>query len=117
LSDLSLSEIKKQWHGTFKAYVIGFTASLLLTSISFFITATQVVSGNALLYTLVGLAIVQAILQLIFFLHLGQEDKPRWESVIFSFMVLILLIISLGSLWIMNDLNSRMMTHNMEMTP
>lgn len=115
MSDLSLNEIKKQWHGTFKAYAIGFTLSLLLTSISFYLTATHSLSGNALLYTLVGLAITQAIIQLIFFLHLGQEDKPRWETLIFSFMVLILLIIALGSLWIMNDLNSRMMSPNMEM--
>ena len=40
---------------------------------------------------------------------MGQEAKPRWETLIFCFMVLILLIIVIGSLWIMNDLNERVM--------
>jgi cytochrome o ubiquinol oxidase operon protein cyoD len=53
--------------------------------------------------------------QLRFFLHLGQEAKPRWETMIFYFMVLVLLIIALGSLWIMHDLEERVMS-NMEMT-
>jgi cytochrome o ubiquinol oxidase operon protein cyoD len=29
-------------------------------------------------------------------MHLGQEAKPRWESVVFYFMVLVLLIVALG---------------------
>ena len=34
--DLTLIEMKKEWHGTLKSYAIGFIASLILTSISFF---------------------------------------------------------------------------------
>lgn len=107
--ELSLKEIQKEWHGTYKAYAIGFVLSLLLTLTSFSLVIFKVLSGYALIYSVVALALVQAIVQLIFFLHLGQEPKPRWESVIFAFMVTILLIIVIGTLWVMNDLNNRMM--------
>jgi cytochrome o ubiquinol oxidase operon protein cyoD len=107
--DLSLQEIKKEWHGSLKSYAIGFIISFLLTSASFLIVVFNVLSGKNLVFTLVYLALVQAFVQLRFFLHLGQEAKPRWETMIFFFMFVILLIIVGGSLWIMQDLNDRMM--------
>lgn len=108
--DLSFTETKKEWHGTFKSYAIGFIASLLLTSASFFLVLFKSLSGNLLVYSLIALAIAQAIVQLIFFLHVGQEDKPKWETLLFGFTVIVLLIIIIGSLWIMNDLNERTMS-------
>lgn len=109
--ELSLEEIKKEWHGTLRSYVIGFTISLLLTGLSFFIVVSRVLSGLPLIYTLSGLALAQAICQLLLFLHVGQEAKPRWETVVFGFMVMVLLIIVIGSLWIMSDLNDRVMSN------
>lgn len=109
--ELSLRQTQKEWHGSFKSYFIGFTCSLFLTALSFSLVLTEVITGSTLVYTLVCLAIIQSIVQLRFFLHLGQEAKPRWESLIFYFMVLVLLIIAVGSLWIMNDLNDRVMSH------
>lgn len=110
--DLSLNETKKEYHGTLKSYVIGFTASILLTAASFLMVITKLFSGRALIYTIVGLALLQAIFQLLFFLHVGKEAKPRWETLVFYFMVLVLFIIAAGSLWIMSDLNDRVMLNN-----
>ena len=108
--DLSLNEIQKEWHGTLKSYIIGFLASFLLTAVSFSLVITKLLSGQTLIYTIIGLATLQAIVQLLFFLHVGQEEaKPRWASIAFCFTVLILLIVVIGSLWIMYDLNDRMM--------
>lgn len=108
--ELSLKEIQKEWHGTYKAYAIGFVASILLTIISFSLVITNLITGQALVFAIVGLALVQAIFQLLFFLHVGQEAKPRWETLVFCFMLMILLIIAVGSLWIMYDLNQRVMS-------
>lgn len=108
-SDLSLKEIQKEWHGTLKSYLIGFISSLILTAISFSLVITHALSGHALIYTIIGLAVLQAIIQLIFFLHVGQEAKPRWETLSFCFTVVILLVVIIGSLWVMNDLEERMM--------
>jgi cytochrome o ubiquinol oxidase subunit IV len=117
-SDLSLDETMKEWHGNLKTYLIGFVASLFLTALSFSLVITKLFSGQILVYALIFLALLQAIVQLLFLLHLGQEAKPRWETLIFCFMVLVLLIIAGGSLWIMNDLNDRVMSDmTKEMSP
>lgn len=105
----SLNEVKKEWHGTLKSYLWGFFLCLFLTSLSFLLVIEKAFSADVLLYTISGLALIQAIVQLVFLLHLGQEAKPKWMMLIFGFMVLILLIIVFGTIWIMNDLNERMM--------
>lgn len=107
----SLGEIQKKWHGTKNSYVYGFTLSLILTFASFSMVVMQsFFKGYALFFTLIGLALFQAVVQLHFFLHVGQEEKPRWETLIFVFMVLVLFIIVIGTLWIMFDLNNRVMS-------
>lgn len=108
-NDLSLKETFKEWHGSIRSYLIGFIASILLTAASFSLVITKYLSESALIYTIIGLALIQAIIQLRFFLHVGKEAKPQWETVVFYFMVLILLIIAIGSLWIMYDLDNRVM--------
>lgn len=109
--ELSLQEIKKEWHGSLRSYVIGFIASLTLTSCAFLLVITKMITGRILVYSLIALALIQAVFQLLFFLHVGQEAKPRWETLVFYFMLLVLLIIAMGSLWIMHDLNDRVMSH------
>ena len=109
-TDLSLKEMKKEWHGSVKAYAIGFTASLLLTSASFLLVITNTLTGRTLEWTLVALAMAQAVFQLLFFLHVGQEAKPKWETVVFAFMLLLLSIVAVGSLWVMDDLKERVMS-------
>lgn len=108
-SDLTLKEIKKEYHGSLIAYLIGFVISLFLTGISFLLVYYKVFQPEILIYTIAGLAFLQAFAQMLFFLHLGQEDNPQWETLVFYFMILVLLIIVLGSLWIMYDLDQRVM--------
>lgn len=107
--ELSLAETQKEWHGTFKAYITGFVSSVLLTIASFLLVIARPFSTHIIVYTIIGLGLVQAILQLLFFLHVREGSKPRWEMVVFYFMVSILLIVIIGSLWIMYDLNDRVM--------
>ena len=106
----SLREIQKDWPQTLKLYVIGFFASLFLTGLSFSLAATHLFSRGLLIATLVFLALTQAIVQLIFFMHMGKEAKPRWMTLVFYFMVLVILIVVLGSLCIISDLDKRVMT-------
>lgn len=108
--DLSLNEAKKEWHGSRVSYAIGFIGCLILTASSFLVAIYKPVEGFSLFAGLVALAFTQALLQLIFFLHVGQEAKPRWETLVFLFMILVLLIISIGTLWIMYNLNERLMS-------
>jgi cytochrome o ubiquinol oxidase operon protein cyoD len=92
-------------------YVIGFGLSLLLTLIAYNIAALHLGTHHefppdaVLVPLFIGLALVQFVVQLIFFLHLGRESKPRWNLLIFSFMALVVFILIFGSLWIMSNLN------------
>lgn len=112
-----LKKIQKMFHGSFRSYFIGLIASLLITSLAFFLVIKFEISKTTLIYTLISLALIQAVIHFIFFLHVGQEEKPRYEVYSLLFTLLILVIIVVGSLWIMNDLNDRMMPDmNMEMS-
>ncbi len=97
--------------GTAKTYVTGFLLSLALTLVAYIPVSRHVSSHHAtfsdtfLLIWVGALAIIQLFVQLIFFLHLGHESKPRWNLTVASFAALIVLILVLGSIWIMNNLD------------
>lgn len=97
------------------SYVIGFVLAVTLTLVAYFIVVNHLLSGMALAMTLMGLAAVQLLVQLVFFLHLGRDRKSRWNVASFYFMLLVLLILVVGSLWIMNNLNYNMMMSPEEM--
>lgn len=92
-----------------KIYVLGFILSIVLTLASFLLVMKQLLSPSILVYVLIGLALTQTVIQLIFFLNLGQEPKPRFKTGIFFFMALVVLIVVLGSIWIIFDLDNRVM--------
>lgn len=93
-------------------YIIGFGLAVILTLLAYEVTVNHRLSGAVLLGSIMGLAAVQLVVQLVFFLHLGREKGVRWNLAAFLFMLLILVIIVAGSLWIMYSLN-----YNMQMTP
>jgi cytochrome o ubiquinol oxidase operon protein cyoD len=92
-----------------KSYVTGFVISLLLTLLSFFTVTHKILIGWQLLACISIFATYQALTQLFLFLHLGNQEKPRWNLILFLGMGLILAIILLGSAWVMNHLDYRMM--------
>lgn len=95
-------------------YITGFILSLGLTMTAYLLVKKHLSthhlypSDHFMLVSLIFLAIVQLSVQLIFFLHLDRERKPRWNLQVMFFMLIILLIIVIGSLWIMANLNYRM---------
>ncbi len=99
-------EKEEEWEGDYKSYIIGFVLSLAFTLTAFFLVSKKVIEGPAIILLL---ALAQFIAQLIFFLHLGKESKAHWNTILFGFMLLVILIIVLGSLWIMFGLNERVM--------
>jgi len=96
--------------GTLLSYTTGFILSISLTLAAYFLVVNHGLAGGALILTILGLAVVQLTVQLLFFLHLGRESKPRWNFLVFGMMVLIVVIVAGGSLWIMKNLNYRTMT-------
>jgi cytochrome o ubiquinol oxidase subunit IV len=91
--------------GSVASYTTGFVLSILLTLAAYSLTVRHTASGWTLIYVLAGLAIIQLFVQLVFFLHLGRESKPRWNLVVFAFAAMVVSLVVFGSLWIMHHLN------------
>jgi len=97
------------WNLSYKPQFLGFVLSLLLTFAAYRIVVHHHLSDGELILTLYGLAVAQAVLQLVFNLHLGMESKPHWNTITFLFTVLVIIIIIGGSVWIMNNLDYNLM--------
>ncbi len=95
-------------HGSVLSLSIGFILSVILTAAAFLLVGKGVLSGWTILFALAGLATLQLLVQLVFFLHMGRETRPRWNLVSFGFMALIVGIVVIGTLWIMHNLDYNM---------
>ena len=62
---------------------------------------------QTLVYIVLGVAVLQLVVQLVFFLHIGRGSALK--AVTFAFAILVVLIVVVGSIWIMNNLNYSMM--------
>ena len=93
-----------------KRYVAGFGLSLVATIAAFWLVMSEQanLSKSGLIGLLLTLALAQLLVQLVFFLHLSEEKKPRPHTMSFIFMSMVVLIIGLGSIWIMASLNYNM---------
>lgn len=87
------------------AYVIGFTISLYLTLFAYFLTTREMLPHLSLMIAIIVLALLQFVVQVVFFLHVGEEAKPRWSLAAFLSMMLMIAIVVVGSIWIMANLD------------
>jgi cytochrome o ubiquinol oxidase operon protein cyoD len=78
-------------------------------------SAHETFSHPFLTVAILTLAVLQFIVQLFYFLHLGSETGPRWNLVVFLSTLGIVLILVVGSIWIMNHLNYNMMASPSQM--
>jgi cytochrome o ubiquinol oxidase operon protein cyoD len=108
MSDTLHTTTHKSEHGTIKSYVIGFILSLVFTIIPYFLVVNKSIAGTALLATILSFAIVQMLIQIFFFLHLGRGPKPFYNVVFFVATVGIILVTVGGSIFIMNNLYKNM---------
>lgn len=93
------------------SYVVGFVLSVITTLIAYFFVVNELWPKDVLVYIVLGIAVVQLIVQMVFFLHIGRGS--RWKGLTFVFTIVIVLILVVGSVWVMDNLNYNMM----EMSP
>jgi cytochrome o ubiquinol oxidase operon protein cyoD len=96
--------------GSLKSYTTGFMLSIVLTTTAF----ALVIQGGklprrAVLFGIFGAAIVQILAHLHYFLHLDTSSAARWNVLAVVFTLLIMILFVGGTLWIMSNLNYRMM--------
>jgi cytochrome o ubiquinol oxidase operon protein cyoD len=111
--------------GTIYTYIAGYVLSLGLTGTAFWLVHKHLQSHHLtpsdrfILTALAALAITQLLVQLVFFLHLDRESKPRWNLAALGFAAIVVVILVAGSIWIMTNLNYHHVrdAHDHQLTP
>ncbi|WP_035664488.1 cytochrome o ubiquinol oxidase subunit IV [Bradyrhizobium sp. Ec3.3] len=92
-----------------RGYLVGLGLATLITVVAFIVSGTSLVWQPSIPIALVVLAIAQMGIHLVFFLHIttGAESLNNMLALMFGLLIVVLLIV--GSLWIMTHLNHNMM--------
>lgn len=102
-------------HGSFKSYMIGFVASVILTVIPFALVMGDVFADKTItVLFIMGLGVVQIFVHMIYFLHMNTKSEGGWTFMALLFTVTIVMISLIGSLWVMHNLNVNMMPMSIE---
>lgn len=96
------------------SYIIGFSVSLVLTITAYFLAKTSIginhsdYETNTLIFLFLSLALLQYSAQAYWFFHLGESSKRShlWMFLIASALILIIVV---GSIWVMRNLEYNMM--------
>ena len=91
------------------SYLLGLALATLLTIVSFFIAQTTLVWTPSIPVALCVLAIAQMGVHLVFFLHITTGPDNVNNVMALAFGVLIVLLLIVGSLWIMMHMNQDML--------
>ncbi len=92
----------EETHGSVKSYTIGFILSIVLTIIPLVLVLNHMMSGAALIATIMAMAVLQLLVQLFFFMHIKEGEKPRYNVMALILGVVIVFTIVAGSIWIMS---------------
>ncbi|HZZ30914.1 MAG TPA: cytochrome o ubiquinol oxidase subunit IV [Phenylobacterium sp.] len=93
-----------------KDYVAGFVLAAALTALAFWLViAHPLGTGPATAAAVMGLAVVQIVVHMVYFLHMNSRSEGGWTMLALLFTVLLLAIVLSGSMWVMHHLNVNMM--------
>lgn len=109
-------------HGSLKGYLTGFFLSVVLTAIPFWLVMAHVFADSRVTaLAVMGLAFIQIIVHMIYFLHMNTRSEGGWTMMALIFTLILVVITLSGSLWVMYHLNTNMMPamtpHDMRSMP
>jgi cytochrome o ubiquinol oxidase subunit IV len=97
-------------HGSRRTYLIGFVLSVVLTAVPFWLVMSGALADHqATTLTVIALAVVQILVHTVCFLHVNTRAEGGWTLMAYVFTAVLVLIVIIGSLWIMYHLNTNMM--------
>ena len=96
-------------HITVGGYVTGFVLSVILTAIPFWLVMAKVFANPTVtIFVILGLAMVQIYVHMVFFLHMTSHAEGGWTWMSLIFMVVLVVITLSGSMWVMYHLKTNM---------
>jgi cytochrome o ubiquinol oxidase operon protein cyoD len=100
--------------GSRKDYLTGFALAVLLTAIPFWLVMGRVFSHSGITAAIiVGLAIVQIVIHMIYFLHMNTRAEGGWSLLALLFTAMLVVIALSGSIWVMYHLDHNMLPADM----
>lgn len=97
-------------HSTLRGYVTGFVLAVILTAIPFWLVMGKVIANTGTTgFVLLGLAAVQIVVHVVYFLHMNTKTEQGWSMLALLFTFMLLAIMLSGSIWVMYHLNHNMM--------
>lgn len=107
-------------HGSLREYLIGFALSVVLTAVPFWLVMGGVLSSKiATVAIILSFAVVQMLVHMVYFLHLNTRSEGGWNMLAIIFTLVLVVITIAGSLWVMYNMNEKMMptAHEMRVAP
>jgi cytochrome o ubiquinol oxidase operon protein cyoD len=98
---LNTTKINRPEKHSAKKYVIGYLLSLILTAIAFELALTRALKIEPLMMILMTLAGLQIVVQLYFFMHVTEGDKPRFHVMFLILGIFFTFATASLSVWIM----------------
>ncbi len=95
-----------------RSYLLGLGLATLLTAASFWAVTTHLIYGPGVPVAVLVLAVAQMGIHLVFFLHITTAPDNTNNVLALAFGTLIVCLIVFGSIWIMANLNHKMMPMN-----
>jgi cytochrome o ubiquinol oxidase subunit IV len=97
-------------HGSLRSYLTGFVLAAILTIIPFWLVMGHVIDSTlATVLIVLGLAVVQIVVHVIYFLHLDTRSESGWNMLAFIFTIVLVVIVLGASIWVMYNENANMM--------
>lgn len=96
-------------HGTLRGYLIGFTLSVVLTAIPFALVMTGRLDATTTAIVVLGMALVQIVVHMVFFLHMTTRAEGGWSFLALMFTLVVVVVTLSGSIWVMYHMNANMM--------
>lgn len=97
-------------HVNARDYLTGFVLSVLLTSIPFWLVMAKVLPTPTItVLVILAFAMVQVVVHMVYFLHMDAKSENGWNLLALIFTAVLLVIVLIGTLWVMHNMNVNMM--------
>lgn len=105
-----MSDRAQETHATYKSYSIGFGLSVVLTVVPFWIVLGDVTDNLLIsLPVIFSFGAAQMLVHIYYFLHVTFKAEEGWLAMSLIFTIVLLVIVLVGSIWVMLHLHENMM--------
>jgi cytochrome aa3 quinol oxidase subunit IV len=92
---------KKEQFGFPWSHVIGYIGSILLTVVALWLAVNAPFSRGGIITILLVLAVLQILIQLIFFMHITENRGPAYHTIAIILGFVFTFAVVAGSIWVM----------------